>query len=222
MSVPVAVVPWTESAKTRSIGKNAGASGLRAGRDASASGIAARNSPIPSPVIVETAYAGASPASEPRNASRVSSSANASSSASVRSRFVSTRIVRRTLRYERIARCSCVCGDDEEQDLHACRSGQHVVQKAFVAGNVDDPRLDTIVEPQVREPEIERHPAQLLFAPAVRIGSGQRSHESRLTVIDVSGRAEDVHGEFAVTTRTRARLPRRRRRPAAAESYANR
>ena len=73
-----------------------------------------------------------------------------------------------------------VGGDDQQQQFHARGAGEHVVQEALVAGHVDDPGFDAVVVAQVREAEVERHPAQLLFDPAVGIGAGQRADERRL------------------------------------------
>ena len=77
--------------------------------------------------------------------------------------------------------------NDQQQQFHPRGTRQHVVQEALVARDVDDPRLDAVVETQVRETEIERHPAQLLLEPAIRIGAGERLDERRFSVIDVSG-----------------------------------
>ncbi len=70
-----------------------------------------------------------------------------------------------------------VRGDDQQEQFHPGRAGEHVVHEALVPGNVDDPRFDAVVEAQVREPEVERHPTQLLLDPAIGIGAGERAHE---------------------------------------------
>ena len=87
--------------------------------------------------------------------------------------------------------------DDEQQHVHPGRAREHVVQKALVPGHVDDPRLDAVVEAQVRETEVERHPAQALFDPAIGIGPRQRADQRRLPVVDVTGGADDVHQRAA-------------------------
>ena len=68
----------------------------------------------------------------------------------------------------------------QQQHVHPSRAGQHVVQKPLVPGNVDDAGLQAVVEHESRESEIERHAAQALFDPAVRVGSGQRRDQADL------------------------------------------
>ncbi len=55
------------------------------------------------------------------------------------------------------------------------------------------PALDSVVEAQVREAQIEGHAALLFLNPAIRIRSGQRGDERGLSVIDVTRRPDDVH-----------------------------
>ena len=94
---------------------------------------------------------------------------------------------------ERLRHDAFVGVHDEQQQLHARGAGEHVVQEALVAGHVDDAALDSVVEAQVREPEIERHAALALFDPAIGVRSGERRDERGLPVIDVSRRSDDVH-----------------------------
>ena len=65
-----------------------------------------------------------------------------------------------------------VSGNDEQQHFHTGRTGKHIVEKALVPGDIDDPRFRTIVITQVRKAEIERHPPQLFFDEAVGVGTG--------------------------------------------------
>ncbi len=45
----------------------------------------------------------------------------------------------------------------------------------------------------MRKAEIERHTAQLLLEPAIRIRSRQRLNERRFSVVDVASGADYVH-----------------------------
>ena len=90
--------------------------------------------------------------------------------------------------------------DDQQQHVHSGRAGEHVVQKAFVPRHVHDARFRSTLENQVREPKVERHPAQLLFRPTIGIGPRESGDESRLSVIDMTRRADDTHHSAAVTT----------------------
>ena len=82
---------------------------------------------------------------------------------------------------------------DEQQKLHSRRAGQHIVQEALVPRHIDDAALGSVVETKMGEAEIERHAPRLLLLPAIGIRSGQRLDECRFSVIDVSGRSNDVH-----------------------------
>ena len=62
------------------------------------------------------------------------------------------------------------CRNHQQQYVHSGRAGEHIVQKSFVPGHVHDSRFRSTLENQVREAEIERHAAQLLFRPTVGIG----------------------------------------------------
>ena len=95
---------------------------------------------------------------------------------------------------ERLGHDALVGIDDQQQELHAGRARKHVVQEALVSGNVDDAAFHAVVEAQVRETEVEGHAAQLLFDQTVGVGSGERGDQRRLSVIDVPGRPDDVHG----------------------------
>ena len=55
-----------------------------------------------------------------------------------------------------------------------------------------------VPEVEVRETEVDRDPAQLLFLQSVRVDPGQRAHERALAVVDVSGGSRNymVHGEL--------------------------
>jgi len=86
-----------------------------------------------------------------------------------------------------------VGGNDQEQEFHARGTREHIVQKAFVAGNVDNARFNAVIEAQMREAQIERHATQTLFDPAIGIGAGERAHQRRLAVVDVAGGADNVH-----------------------------
>ena len=98
ISVPVTIVPWPGKTKTRSIGKYAGASGLRGGSCANADRMCVRNSSKPARVVLETGSSGASCAIVPRSERRMASQLRASSSGETRSDFVTATIVSRTLR----------------------------------------------------------------------------------------------------------------------------
>jgi hypothetical protein len=95
---------------------------------------------------------------------------------------------------ERLRHDAFIGVHDEQQQLHARGAREHVVQEALVAGHVHDAALDSVLEAQVCEPEIERHAALVLFDPAIGVRSGEGRDERGLPMVDVSGRSNNVHG----------------------------
>ncbi len=100
----------------------------------------------------------------------------------------------------RIRRCSSDCGfqpsvaaTTNTQAVDATDAGEHVAQEPHVTGHVDEAELLTGRQRHVREAEIDRQPAALLLLEAVGVGAGQREHERRLAVVDVTGRRDDGH-----------------------------
>ncbi len=104
---------------------------------------------------------------------------------------------------ERLRHNAFVDIHDEQQQLHAGSTGEHVVQEFLVARHVDDSGLDAVVEAQVREAEIERHAALAFLGPAVGVRSRQGLDQRRLPVIDVPRRPDDVHALLYPTARMR-------------------
>ena len=98
-----------------------------------------------------------------------------------------------------------VGGHDEQDGVDAAGAGEHVAHEALVARDVDERQRD-VVRLEVREPEIDRDAARLLFLQPIGIGPGQRLDERALAVIDVPGRADDDRS----SSRPGQRLPRRR------------
>ncbi len=88
--------------------------------------------------------------------------------------------------------------DDEEDEVDAGRAGEHVLDEPFVAGNVDDGDPAAGGERQVREAEIDRDPALLLFLQPVGIDSGESADERGLAVVDVPRGADHdgAHGRI--------------------------
>jgi hypothetical protein len=69
-------------------------------------------------------------------------------------------------------------------------TGEHVFDEAFVTGNVYETELE-IVKFEIREPEIDRDPASLLFGKTIRISTCESSYESAFPVIYVAGPADN-------------------------------
>ena len=83
-----------------------------------------------------------------------------------------------------------VGGDHEHDEVDAADAGEHVLDEALVAGDVNEGEVDA-ANRLMREPEIDRDAARLLLLEPIGIGPRQGAHERALAVIDVSGRAYD-------------------------------
>ena len=90
-----------------------------------------------------------------------------------------------------------VGGNHEQYKVDTTDTGQHVPDEAFVPRHVHEPQPQRCAvgqcEIQVGKTEVNRDAASLLFFQAVRINARERSHQRRLTMINVPSRAED-HG----------------------------
>jgi hypothetical protein len=79
--------------------------------------------------------------------------------------------------------------NDEQHRIHTARAGEHRPHESLVAGHVDDRHVE-VADRRVRESEIDRDPAFLLFFEAIGIGAGQGFDERAFAVIDVPGGAD--------------------------------
>src|SRR5579863_3273144 len=84
-----------------------------------------------------------------------------------------------------------VRGDDEQDEVDSSDPAEHVVDESLVTWNVDESDGFGRFHRQVREPEVDGHPALLLLREAVRIDAGEGLDEERLAMIDVTGGGDD-------------------------------
>ena len=77
--------------------------------------------------------------------------------------------------------------DDEQEEVDAGRARDHRPHEALVARHVDDGEPAPVRELERRVAEVDRDPAPLLFRQPVGVLSGQRPHEPRLPMVDVTG-----------------------------------
>ena len=83
--------------------------------------------------------------------------------------------------------------DSQDARMDSSDAGQHVRDEADVPGNVDECDAFAIGQCHVRETEVDRETAPSLFLPSIRVDTGEGADESRLSMIDMSGRGEDPH-----------------------------
>ena len=85
----------------------------------------------------------------------------------------------------------------EEHEIDAVGAGQHVFDKPLVTGNIDDACRRPVRQVEVSESQIDRDAALFFFLQAVGILAGQGFNQAGLSVIDMSGGADDVgHIQF--------------------------
>ena len=87
-----------------------------------------------------------------------------------------------------------VGGDDEEGEIDATGASEHVLDKAFVAGDIDDADFAARRQREPGEPEVDGEAALLLLAQAIGIDARDGADKGALTVVDVAGGADDMHG----------------------------
>ena len=80
--------------------------------------------------------------------------------------------------------------DDEQEEVDPGGPRHHRPHEALVARHVDHRQAAPVGQLERRVPEIDRDAATLLLGQAVRVLPGQRAHEPRLPVIDVTGSAD--------------------------------
>ncbi len=86
-----------------------------------------------------------------------------------------------------------VGGDDQQRQVDAAHAGEHILDKALVAGHVDDAHLTAAGQRQPGETEVDRHPPVLLLLEAVRVDARQGADQRRLPVVNVSRRTDYEH-----------------------------
>src|SRR5579875_235216 len=88
-----------------------------------------------------------------------------------------------------------VGSDDEQGEIDAAHTGEHILDEALVAGHIDDADLAFDArQTQPGEAEVDRHAALAFLAQPVGVDTGQRLYERRFAVVDVSSGADHEHG----------------------------
>ncbi len=84
-------------------------------------------------------------------------------------------------------------GDDEQAGIDGSDAGQHVRQEPHMTRHVDEADRGTARQHRVGEAEVDRQPTPSLLLEPVRVDPGQRQHQRRLAVIDVTCGGDDPH-----------------------------
>ena len=93
-----------------------------------------------------------------------------------------------------------ICRDDQQHQVDAAYSGQHVADKTLMPGDIDKAQLEQGTvrrsQLQVRESEVNRDAAALLFFQPVGVDAGQGANQGRLAVVNMPRSTDDhrFHG----------------------------
>ncbi len=128
--------------------------------------------------------------------------AAASRAASTRSILLITAVTSVIPVSRRIDRCSRVCGIGPSSAATTSSTvsidntpASMLARNRSCPGTSTKPDLAAGRQPDMREPEVDRHAALLFFRQTVRVDPGQRADQRGLAVIDMSGQSDD-HGWF--------------------------
>ena len=85
------------------------------------------------------------------------------------------------------------CGDDEDACVDTTDAGEHVLEKADVAGHVDERDATTRWQFRPGKPEVDGQATSLFLLEPIRVGAGECFDQGGLAVVDVTGGGDDVH-----------------------------
>src|SRR6266851_5725423 len=95
------------------------------------------------------------------------------------------------LRHHAVVGC-----DREQYEVHPMRAGKHVADEPLMARDVDHARARPVPEREIREPEVDRDAALLLFLETVGILAGERLDQRGLAMVDMAGGADNRMGDL--------------------------
>ncbi len=82
-------------------------------------------------------------------------------------------------------------GNHQRDEIDTADPGQHVFDKSLMSGNIDDAKVDIVIEEQRREAQFNGNTALLLFFQAIRVDPGQRLDQTGFTMVDMARCAKD-------------------------------
>ncbi|MPM96950.1 hypothetical protein SDC9_144120 [bioreactor metagenome] len=99
--------------------------------------------------------------------------------------------------------------DDQEDHVDALGSRQHVLDKALMAGYIDDAYPPAGRQVEIGKAEVDGHAALDFLFGGIRGDAGQRLDQGRFAVINVSGGANDDICHYGSNLSTVRLLPSR-------------
>ena len=92
--------------------------------------------------------------------------------------------------FARLRHHAFIGGDHQRDHVDAVRARQHVLDEALMPGHID--KADAhVAQIEIGKANVDGDAAPLLFRQTIGVDAGQRAHQRRLAVIDVTGRADD-------------------------------
>ena len=91
----------------------------------------------------------------------------------------------------RLRHWTVVGSDHQDRGVDSAGACQHVADESLVTGNIDEMYVISGRRGELGKSQIDRHLAELFFSKSIGIGAGQNPDERRLTVIDMTGGAND-------------------------------
>ncbi len=84
-----------------------------------------------------------------------------------------------------------VGGHHQQHEVDAAHSGNHVLHEPLVARHIHDRQFLPAGQGQVGEAEFDGDTPLLLLLEPISIDAGEGTHQGRLTVVDVTRRAQN-------------------------------
>src|SRR5262249_30974982 len=88
--------------------------------------------------------------------------------------------------------------------IHIADTGQHVLDEALMAGDVDEAGDPAVRQRHIGKAEVDGEAARPLLRKAVGVDTGESAHQRGLAVVDVSGRRNDHEGSLGAWSRSNA------------------
>src|SRR5262245_58818853 len=95
-----------------------------------------------------------------------------------------------------------VCGDHKQYQVDAAHTGQHVLDKSFMARNIDETKAKLRRQLKVSETDIDGNAAPFFLLQTVGVNAGKGLDQRGLAVVNVPRRADDDVLHTAASHRT--------------------
>ena len=91
----------------------------------------------------------------------------------------------------RLGHNTLVCRNHQQHEIHPHHSGNHVVDKPLMPGNVNDADAVPTWKVKISKSKVNGNSPSLLLLPAVRIPSRQSLDQRGLPMVNMTGRTND-------------------------------